>query len=128
MTRKTTRDQEKKTTSRATPPQVDWINVRIDDGMVADLEERFSTEGDVAGWLLALMSETENFYLKYDAKSDAYSAGHIADDPNVPGRRCGLSGWASTPYDAIRALLYKWYVLLQQEWPEAVERTESKFR
>jgi hypothetical protein len=107
---------------------VTWVNVSLNDDAGLIIQEHFADDYETAGHLLALCAFATNVFVKFDAKTDSFCAGMIA--PSSPGsdEQKGLSGWSDNPLDAVRALLCKWYYVLEETWPEQDETPRSKFR
>lgn len=105
-----------------------WINVNLDDGDVAAIEEMFPDEHTTAAWFLELCSQAEHVYVRYDDDKESASAGMIGRDYDGDGQTYGLSGWSSDTYNAIRSLLYKWHVKLERQWPEGSDNAPLPFR
>jgi hypothetical protein len=107
---------------------VTWVNVGLNDDAGLIIQERYADDYETAGYLLALCSFATNVFVKYDFKTSSFCAGMIAPDvDNAEGQK-GLSGWSDNPLDAVRALLFKWYYVLEETWPEQDETPRSKFR
>jgi len=107
---------------------VTWVNVSLNDDVGLVIQEHYADDYETAGYLLALCSFATNVFVKYDEKTDSFCAGMIAPDVDNGGVQKGLSGWSNNPLDAVRALLCKWYLILEETWPEQDETPKSRFR
>jgi hypothetical protein len=107
---------------------VTWVNVSLNDDAGVQIQQYYADDYETAGFLLALCAFATNVFVKYDFKTSSFCAGMIAPDvDNAEGQK-GLSGWSDNPLDAVRALLFKWYQILEETWPENDETPKSKFR
>jgi hypothetical protein len=107
---------------------VTWVNVSVGEADVPAIQERYADDYETAGYLLALCAFATNVFVKYDKKTDSFCAGIIAPDVDNGGGQKGLSGWSDNPLDAVRALLFKWYQILEEAWPEIDDTPRSRFR
>jgi hypothetical protein len=128
MAKRTAKTGQRNTNSREGFQPVQWVNVPLSDDAVPAIQEFYADDYQTAGYLLAMCVFATNVFVKYDEKTASYCAGLIAPDEKVEGRVMGVSGWSDNPLDAVRALLYKWYHVLGECWPDEVEKPRSHFR
>jgi len=128
MTKKRGNTPRPETESGYTRTPVTWVNVGLNDDAGLQIQQHYADDYETAGYLLALCLFATNVFVKFDAKTESFCAGMIAPDVEQGGAQKGLSGWSDNPLDAVRALLFKWYHVLGETWPEQDETPRSKFR
>lgn len=128
MATKRNKSSESNAKSRSDFQPVSWVNVSLPDDAGAAIQEFYADDYQTAGYLLAMCVFATNVFVKFDEKTQSYCAGLIAPDPDVEGSVKGVSGWSDNPLDAVRALLFKWYHVLGEHWPEQQEGSRSRFR
>jgi hypothetical protein len=107
---------------------VEWVNVSLPDEVAAAMEQFYGDESVVAQWVLVLATRGQQLFVKRQGESGSFMAGFIAEHPDYPGVLMGVTGWSDNPYDALRSLLYKWFQVLCEEWPEPGQAFSQRFR
>lgn len=111
-----------------TNKKVFWGNVRLDDNHVAELLDRMPAEDVLCAQLIGLCVEGFDISLKRANDGTGWQCTIIGDYAENPSTRFGLSAWSSTPFDAIAAVLYKWYDVLLETPPTPNDAVQSRFR
>lgn len=94
-----------------------WCNVVLSDEDATKLDEDAVEISLLAVDLVTLAIAGFDVSLRRTDDGDTCQCTIIGNDPYVTGGRAGMSGWASNYEDAIRAVLYKWFVVCGQEFP-----------
>ena len=120
-------DEQKRNSKRNTSSPPSWINIQLTDDDAAAIIEQSIPDNELAADLLALSLSGIAVGVKPAPSGDgwmAYLTGIAVDDDTAT---VGIAGYASTPYDAIAALLYKFHVKLDGQLLKPEPRASRRF-
>lgn len=107
---------------------VQWVNVALSDDDVDQITQWLAQQPDFLSEYVRLVSEGYAVGVKPAREGDGYMA-TIISEARADGRPAmGVSAYASTPYDALGCLLYKFVSKLAGEFPSTVSQSNRKFR
>jgi hypothetical protein len=123
--RKTSGDKQWGNTSNPRSPRfndVKFVQYELDVVQQKACKDHVVSPDEIFDSLLALCSDGYSVSVKYDGYSRAYAA--FMQQRTEGGRNFGLilTGRGSSPFKAVKQLLYKHSVCLDGDWGEYVER------
>jgi hypothetical protein len=127
-TKRKTESTQKPVRNAGWTSEVVWANVRLDDTAIQEIMRLAENPEVVAAHFVLLAESAKNLYVKFDDKTGSVCAGYIAVNPDANDALYGVSAWSDVAYDAICALVYKWFYLMDKVWPEVVVGASSRFR
>lgn len=128
MPRKTKKDVNDGNAGKSDRPLVYWHNVKLDDADVDGAGELSGSEDRMAAMLFGLACAGHSAGWK-PVDDGASCMAYIVQGNVSPGTRAvGITGYASNYPDALASVLYKYYVVLGEQFPEPRENTPSRFR
>ena len=107
---------------------VQWQNVNLSDDDAAALITWLDSEPDLLLDYVRLVSEGYAVGVKPASNGDGFMATLISGVQSESGTAYGLSAYASSPYDALGALLYKFVSLLGGEFRAVAPPSGRRFR
>jgi hypothetical protein len=100
-----------------------WINVSLSDHDAEQLASEEVTDEQVFADVLALVVQGFEVRIKQRDGNESYIAMLFPVSANHPFDGLALSAYAPTPNVALRALLYKHFRILQEDWSSYLHRS-----
>lgn len=89
----------------------------------ATLKSHPDDEAAALDTLAALLDKGYKLSMRRDERTNAYACWLIGGPGDAPNPDCILPGRGSTPYKALKQVLFKHFEILDEMWSQALERT-----
>lgn len=125
--KKGTNNEKPGSNKRNSSPPPAWINIQLTDDDQATIIEQAISDNELAADLLSLCLSGYSIGVKPAPSGEgwmAYFTGTAIDDD---AQTVGIAGYASTPFDAIASVLYKFHVKLDGQLYKPEPRTSRRF-
>lgn len=109
-------------------PLLGWINVSLMDDDYPEIERIAADRGKLSAGILELAERGCDFGCKWQDNGQSFMAYLIGNVADRETGRVGLSAFASSPADAIGALLYKYFGKLDGTLTSPVTSARPRFR
>lgn len=107
---------------------VTWINVALSDENLQELETWLHSDPDILTEVIGIIASGFSLAVKPASEGNGYMATIIGPSRENPALACGVSGYGSTPFDALAAVLYKFIVRLDAGFTPGSASTTRRFR
>lgn len=106
---------------------VKWVNRNLSESEKQDHDEKKPKAADLFKDMLGLCNQGYNLSVKWDSYSKCFQASLLPYSPQCPNAGYGLSARAVTPERAVSLLLYKHFVVLEENWVAHYQAPVSSF-
>lgn len=120
----------KKTGTQNVKPAFDsimWVNRNLTEQEKEEHDAAKIQAKDLHKDIMSLVLSGYNLSIKYDSYSKCYQATVIPYDPANQNYGYGLSARSADPSRALSLLVFKHYVVLQQNWGASYKKPASSF-